>query len=411
MVKNEVDAFPLTKTQSGIYFLSEMPLKTNRFRIAIDARRLVRRMSGIGHYVFQLARLIPQLAPEFEVHLLLDRKAPKDKIPAGCQEVILGRYLGDGTNWAKLYSPFWLNLYVPRYLARTKIDLFHGANFVLPEFGSCRMVATVHDISFVRIPAAYGSIYRRYMRLQTARTLCRADVVITGSEQARDDLVKVFKAPRERVVGIHHGISEEFHSGYDQEYLSRVRSELNLPERYILHVGVVEVKKNIEGLLQASVPLINNRMVDAIVLAGRDGLGADEIRRRAGVLGMEGRARFLGFVPQSLLPGVYIEAKVVVFPSLYEGFGMPVLEAMACGTPVVTSNISSLPEVAGDAALLVAPNNPEELQQALVRVLTDERLRATLREKGLRRAQVFTWEKAVTKHIDVYRKVLERRGV
>lgn len=387
-----------------------MPLETNRFRVAIDARRLVRRMSGIGHYVFHLARLIPRLAPEFEVHLLLDRKAPDDMVPAGCREVVLGIYQGDGTTRAKLYSPFWLNLYVPRYLSRAKIDLFHGANFVLPKLVNCKKVVTVHDISFVRIPAAYGSIYRRYMRLQTTQSLRRADVVITGSKQALDDIVKEFKVHRERIVVIHHGISEEFHSKYDQEYLNRVRLELNLSERYILHVGVVEVKKNIDGLLQASAPLIKNRTVDAVVLAGREGLGADEIRRRVKTLGLEGGVRFLGFVPQSLLPGVYIGAEVVVFPSLYEGFGMPVLEAMACGTPVVTSNISSLPEVAGDAALLVAPDNLEELQQALVRVLSDERLRASLREKGLQRALEFTWEKAVTKHIEVYREVLERRG-
>ncbi|MGQ9678245.1 MAG: glycosyltransferase family 4 protein [bacterium] len=388
-----------------------MSLETIRFRLAIDARRLVRRMSGIGHYVFSLARLIPQLAPDFEVHLLLDRSAPRDKIPAGCREVVLGRYLGDGTTWAKLYSPFWLNLYVPHYLSRAKIDLFHGANFVLPQFVSCRTVATVHDISFLKIPSAYGSIYRRYMRLQTARSLHRANAIITGSEQARDDLINVFKAHRERIVVIQHGIDEDFHADYNQDYLYQVRRALNLPERYILHVGVVEVKKNIATLIEASAPLIKSGMVDAVVLAGRDGLGADEIRRRAKVLGLEERAHFLGFVSQNLLPGVYIGAKVVVFPSRYEGFGMPVLEAMACGTPVITSNVSSLPEVAGDAALLVAPDNPEELGQALVRVLTDERLRDSLREKGLRRAQEFSWEKAVKKHIEVYRQVLEERVV
>lgn len=363
-------------------------------------------MSGIGHYVFQIARWMVQLAPDFEVNLLVDRKAPEDKVPAGCRAVVFGSYLGDGTVWAKLYSPFWLNFYVPSYVAQANIDLFHGANFVLPLRLPCKTVATVHDISFIHIPHAYGRIYRRYMVMQTKRSLRAADAVIAVSEKTRDDLIKVFRAEPKRVTVIPNGIGEEFRNDYDQDYLSKVRAQLMLPERYILHVGVVEVKKNIGVLLQAAAPLIKRGLVDGVVLAGRDGLGADKIRGLANKLGLGNRAHFLGFVPQELLPGVYNLANAVVFPSLYEGFGLPVLEAMACGTPVITSNISSLPEVAGDAALLVSPNNSEELKQALERVLTDERLRASLREKGLTRVQEFTWEKTAAKHIEVYRRVL-----
>ncbi len=363
-------------------------------------------MSGIGHYVFQIARWMVQLAPDFEVYLLVDRRAPEGKVPAGCRAVVLGSYLGDGTGWAKLYSPFWLNFYVPFYVARANIDLFHGANFVLPLRLPCKTVVTIHDISFIQIPHAYGRIYRRYMVLQTQRSLRSADAVIAVSEKTRDDLIKVFRTDPKRVTAIPNGIGEEFRNDYDENYLSKVRVQLALPERYILHVGVVEVKKNIGVLLQAAAPLIKRGLVDGVVLAGRDGLGADQIRGLANKLGLGSKAQFLGFVPQELLPGVYNLAKAVVFPSLYEGFGLPVLEAMACGTPVVTSNISSLPEVAGDAALLIAPNDPEELKLALERVLTDETLSASLREKGLNRVQEFTWEKTAAKHIEVYRRVL-----
>jgi len=375
-------------------------------KLAIDARRLVRRMSGIGHYVFQIARWVARLAPDFEVNLLLDRAPSKEAIPPGCNAVVLGSYLGDGTPLAKLYSPFWLNRYVPFYCNRARVDLFHGANFVLPFRLNCKKVATVHDISFIRIPYAYGPIYRRYMVMQTKRSLDTADAVIAISEKTREDLITAFRVKPEQITAIPIGIGDAFRNDYDHNYLIKVRAQLALPERYILHVGVVEVKKNIGLLLQAAAPLIKNGLVDGVVLAGRDGLGADEIRRLAKELGLANQAHFLGFVPQELLPGVYIMAKVVVFPSLYEGFGLPVLEAMACGTPVITSNISSLPEVAGDAALLVSPNNPEELRQALERVLKDEGLCAALRVKGLKRVREFTWEKIAAKHIEVYRRVL-----
>jgi glycosyltransferase involved in cell wall biosynthesis len=179
-----------------------------------------------------------------------------------------------------------------------------------------------------------------------------------------------------------------------------------LPARYMLHVGVVEEKKNIDTVLEASVNALNSGLADAVLFAGRDGLGAGRIRRLASKLGLGQKARFLGFVPQELLPGLYALADLFLFPSRYEGFGLPVLEAMASGVPVISSGTSAIPEVAGDAALLLDPTDVSGLSQAITAVLSDGGLRAQLRCRGLSRSQRFSWDVAAAKHVAVYRRVL-----
>ncbi|MGQ9707849.1 MAG: glycosyltransferase family 4 protein [bacterium] len=376
-------------------------------RVALDARRAVRRMTGIGHYVLQLAHYLPKLGPEFIFDLIVDRPIPGNFLPDGCHQQVLGSYIGDGTAAAKFYSPFWLNICVPRYLTRTKVALFHGTNFVVPVKPKCKTVVTIHDLSFLRIPYAYGPIYRRYMKMQVQLALRQAGMVITGSESAKKDLNEIFKVKPEQIVVIYHGVGEEFLQPHHEQYLQKVRMTLGLPNRYILHVGVVEKKKNLIPLIKAGVNVIKQGAADAVVFAGRDGVGADEIRRFASGFGLSEGVKFLGYVPQELLPGLYALARVVVFPSLYEGFGMPVLESMASGVPVVVSGLSSLPEVAGDAAVILKEANAEDIEAVLRLVLEDESLWRDLRERGLLRVRMFSWVESARRHIEVYRRVLE----
>lgn len=386
--------------------VSHSPAHGARRVIALDARRLVRRRSGIGTYCLHLARHLPRLAPEFEFHLLVDRALEQGAVPEGCRQVVLGRFIGDGTAPAKLYSPFWLNLYVPDYLRRVRAVLFHGTNFTIPLRTRCKSVVTIHDLSFLRIPRAYGRIYRRYMKLQVVFALRSAAAVLTGSNSAKQDLMRVFRVNPERVTVIHHGVAEEFFRPHPAGYLQEVRERLDLPGRYILHVGVVEVKKNLIHLIRAGVNVVRQGLADALVLAGRDGLGADEIKKFAATSAAPKEVRFLGYVPQELLPGLYALARVVVFPSLYEGFGMPILEGMASGVPVIVSGSSSLPEVAGDAAFVVEHADASGLENAMRLILTGDSLREELRMRGLARAQGFRWEVSAAKHLEVYRRVL-----
>jgi glycosyltransferase involved in cell wall biosynthesis len=380
-----------------------------RHVVAIDARWAVRRMSGIGQYILQLARRIPSLAPDIQLTLLVDRAMESDLLPAGCEQAVLGHYLGDGTPAARCYSPFWLNFEVPRYLARHGIDLFHGANFVIPHRTPCRTVATVHDMSFFRAPSVYGPVYRRYMQRQVRATVGRADALVAISNRTRDDLVELLGTRGETIQVVHCGVDNGFGEHHADDYLRSVRSRLALPGRYMLHVGIIEEKKNLGAVLEASVSVLSRGLADAILFAGRDGLGAKRIRRLASSLGLEEKARFFGFVPQQLLPGLYALATLVVFPSRYEGFGLPVLEAMASGVPVISSATSAVPEVAGDAALLLDPTDIPGLSRAMIAVLTDDGLRAQLRRRGLSRARQFSWDEAAAKHVAVYRRVLDVR--
>jgi glycosyltransferase involved in cell wall biosynthesis len=210
---------------------------------------------------------------------------------------------------------------------------------------------------------------------------------------------------------IHHGIDERYAPCEDHGNLARVREQFSLPPRYLLHVGVVEARKNIETLLKAGAPLVRDGTVDGIVLAGRDGRGADSVRRTASELGVLDKVHFFGYVPQNMMCGLYGLAQVLVFPSWFEGFGLPVIEAMACGTPVVASDSSSLPEVAGGAALLFPAAEAPTLENVLRRLLGDPRLHADLRLRGLARAADFSWARSAAQHLEVYRRVLGQGDV
>lgn len=378
-----------------------------RSTVAIDARWAVRKMSGIGQYILQLARRMPELCPEIRFVLLVDRPMDSGLIPAGCEQFVLGNFPGDGTPLARLYSPFWLNVEVPAFLAGHRVDLFHGANFVIPRFAPCRTVATLHDASFFRAPHVYGPIYRSYMRLQMRFSAGHAHGLIAISNRTRDDLMEMLGIRRQDVSVIHCGVDSAFREGHDGEYLRRTRSFLGLPERYLLHVGIVESKKNLCAVLEAAAPALRSGLLDAVVLAGRDGFGASSIRRASSTLGLAQKVRFLGFVSQEYLPGLYALASIFVFPSLYEGFGLPVLEAMASGVPTVSSRTSAIPEVVGDAALLVDPADTGSLGETITTLLTDLDLRERLVRHGRLRVRQFSWDRAAAEHVAVYRRTLD----
>jgi glycosyltransferase involved in cell wall biosynthesis len=378
-----------------------------RQKIALDARRMASQsVSGIGHYVHQLASRLPALAPEFEFLLLTDRPLDADKVPNQCGQVVLGRAFPEGSAQAKAYSPFWMNCLVSRFLTREGVILFHGTNYAMPALGRGRYVVTIHDIAFVKMPRTFSVLHRSYLRSLVSLGVGRADHIVVGSEAARGDLLQIRGVDLNRLSVIHHGIDERYSPCEDVGYLNRVREQFGLPPRYVLLVGVVEAKKNTETVLRACAPLVRERVVDEVVLAGRDGRGADSVRRLARQLGLESGVRFLGYVPQEAMRALYALAQVLVFPSWFEGFGLPVLEAMACGTPVVASNTSSVPEVAGNAALLFPPHSTDALGVALRRLLSEPELRSLLRERGLLRVKDFSWAESARRHAEVYRRVL-----
>uniref|UniRef100_A0A7V3PUR5 Glycosyltransferase family 1 protein n=1 Tax=candidate division WOR-3 bacterium TaxID=2052148 RepID=A0A7V3PUR5_UNCW3 len=379
---------------------------TEKKTIAIDIRKCLRPKTGIGNYIEALVNKLIRVGPEFEYLLLGDKPVSKKEIPDGCRYVQLGCFYREGGRLAQLYSPYWMNVIVPQFLNLKKITLFHGPNFVIPAKADCPCVATIHDLAFLKVPTAYTRIYRKYIKFQVQSAIKRASAIIAVSEATKNDLISLMKVAEEKIFVIYHGISEKFRPVNDSSFLEKVRKELQLPERFLLDVGVIERRKNIETLLRAAEPLIKEGLTDGVVFAGKDGLGANEIRQFSAKLRIASQVQFLGYVPDDLLVALYNLAQCLVFPSWYEGFGLPILEAMACGCPVVAADSSSIPEAAGDAALLFPPADADILKSKLRQVLTSENLRSELVKKGHKWVNRFSWQDAAERHLMVYRKVI-----
>jgi glycosyltransferase involved in cell wall biosynthesis len=291
-----------------------------------------------------------------------------------------------------------------------EMDLIHGLAFAAPFASGCPTVVTVHDLSFLRYPGAFRPFNRYYLSLATRASTRRATRVIAVSASTRQDVINLIGVAPEKVVVVPNGVTAEFHPA-DPVEVSAFRQRMGLPERYILFLGTLEPRKNLVRLIEAYSLLHTRGQITAasippLVIAGGKGWYYQEIFSRVTALGLAGKVTFPGFVPAGDLPWWYRGADLFVYPSLFEGFGLPPLEAMASGTPCITSRASSLPEVAGDAAILVDPEDVEQLADAMHRVLATPDLAGHLRAAGISQASRFPWEHTAAETRAVYRSAL-----
>ena len=309
-------------------------------------------------------------------------------------------------NWARLWHRARLPYPVEAITGR--VSLFHATDFTLPPtLPGTRTLLTVHDLSFVRVPETASPPLKAYLDAVVPRSVRRADHVLADSEATRDDLIALYDTPADKITVLWSGVDARFAPGTSPAALQAVRDRYKLPTgRFLLSVGTVQPRKNYTRLIEALARLRREVHDLSLVIVGGKGWLEDPIYSALDQFGLREAVVFTGFADDADLPALYTLARAVALPSLYEGFGLPVLEAMACGTPVVTSNLSSLPEVAGDAALLVNPLDVDDLTAALQRLISDEALRATLRERGLARAATFTWERAARQLLGIYTQML-----
>ena len=303
----------------------------------------------------------------------------------------------------------WEQLVLPAHLRAREIDVLHSPHHTTPMIvAGCRRVVTFHDLTFFILPERYPRSRLLYFRSFSWAAAKVAAMLVCPSQAVRDDIVRILHAPPEKVRPIAEAAAPAFRPIDDPAVLDRLRYDHMLPERFILSVGSLEPGKNRTTLLKAFAVLRRRGVKQKLVVAGQRAwkYGADF--RLAEDLGLKGQVIFTGYVTPGEMPALYNAADLFVFPSLYEGFGLPVLEAMACGVPVVASNASSIPGVAGDAALLVDPRDASALCDAMERVLKDSGLHATLRQRGLERAATFSWEKAARETIAVYEEALRK---
>jgi glycosyltransferase involved in cell wall biosynthesis len=363
-------------------------------KIGIDARKL--HDFGIGTYIRNLLRQLARLDRDSEFVVLCQ---PDD------HEAIasLGGNFRPLPETARNYS-IAEQLRVPLALKRERVTLFHAPHYVLPPLVRCRSVVTIHDCIHLMFPQYLPNrLALTYARTSIRLAAKRATRVLTVSESSKRDILRFVDLPPEKIDVIYNAFDERFGVEPREEDVVRVRERYQLHDEFVLYAGNVKPHKNLERLITAF-HLVRQRGLDhlKLVLIGDDISRYAALRRAVHRYQLHQYVRFLGYLPEETLAVMYRLSGVFVFPSLYEGFGLPPLEAMASGTPVVTSNVSSLPEVAGDAAMLVDPYDPGALADAMVRVLTDESLRKDLRRRGLERARQFSWEQSVARIRRIY---------
>jgi glycosyltransferase involved in cell wall biosynthesis len=367
-------------------------------RIALDARPAAfPGMTGVGHYTRQLLERLPVVDPGTEyvawflnARGVLSRWERRRRFPE--RPNLRERWTPIPASWFERSSQ---RLDLPRLEWLLRFDVLFAPNFVPPPTRYRALVLTVHDLAFRRFPETAPAATRRWLeRLEQA--LRRAAGIIVVSEATRNDLLDLYPWVDEALVAvIPHGVEREVYRPPDPEAMDRVRRRFRLEGPYLLFLGGIEPRKNLPGLVRAFVRLDGDaRLVVVGPSVPWNPEGREALRPVLEALPDAARERvvFTGYVAEEDKVALLGGAAALAFPSLYEGFGLPVLEAMACGTPVLTSNVSALPEVAGDAALLVDPEDPEAIADGLRRLLEDGDLRRRLREAGLRRAERFDWD-------------------
>jgi glycosyltransferase involved in cell wall biosynthesis len=371
-------------------------------RIALDYTPAISQGAGIARYTRDLVQALGRLDTA-DQYLLFSTEPPAAErvFPEGAnlqQRVIpLGRR-NMTLLWQRLRVPVPVELFIGR------ADVVHGTDFILPPVAAARRVVTIHDLAYLTHPQCALPSLVAYLTAVVPRAVRAADRIIAVSQRTADDLVERLAVPRDKIRVIHLGISPAFSADRDEGAVKRLRQDLGLRDPFVLAVGTIEPRKDYETLIKAFAAARHEPDgPKMLVIAGRPGWLYEGVYAAVERLRLGDAVRFLDYVPDADLSALYHAASAVAMPSIYEGFGIPLVEAMACGTPLVCSTGGSLPEIAGDAALLVPPGDVDALAQAVARIVRDDDLRATLRARGLERARHFTWERAAAEHVEVYR--------
>lgn len=385
-------------------------------RIGIDYTSAVRQGAGIGRYTRELIRALAALDRDNEYTLFVAAGG----LPSGGTGQLFPT-AQFASSWPPNFrvrsvplsdhrlAVLWhrLRLPLPVDLVTGSVDLFHSPDFTLPPLLRGRTVLTVHDLSYIRYPETADAGLRAYLNRAVPRSVARADLVLADSRSTRDDLIELFSTDPAKIQVLYPGVESRFHPIVARDLLDRITERYGLHFPFTLSVGTLQPRKNYVRLIEAFGQMKgmadgDTRRGMRLVIVGGKGWLYEEIFARVETLGLADAVLFLGRLPDEDLPALYNLAELFVFPSLYEGFGLPVLEAMACGVPVVCSNASSLPEVVGDAGLMVDPHDVEGLASAMARVIADKALRARMVERGFTRAREFTWTAAAERLLEVY---------
>ncbi len=362
-------------------------------RVVLPAWRLLGPRGGVGNYLWHLLREYGEQATGDEFLVLHDGEATVP--PAGN---ISARRL---TAPLRENNLTWCHLALPAALRREQADLLHNVSYILPRGVRCPSVVTIHDVAFLRYPEWFPRKARWFYTDGARRAARRADRIVTDSRFAADEIAELLRVPEQRLRIVPLAAGPEFKPGIDPAPL---RARLALPERFILYVGGVRPRRQVDLLVEACARVLPGRP-EQLVFAGPTQHGDYDLAAHAASLGLGDRLTLLGFVPEEDLPALYTAATLFAWPSIYEGFGLPPLEALACGTPTLVCDAASLPEVVGDAALRVRADSTEALADGLAALLDDSALRARLSAAGPVQAARFSWRQTAAAMLRLYREV------
>lgn len=370
--------------------------------VGIDARMAdVVSNTGIGRYTSNLIKHLAEFDSGYQYTLYVKNAEA---------ELAVNGLFNRQVVKAPVYS-LKEQIQMPRLIKRWGVDIFHSPHYVLSLDCPCPAVITVHDIIHLLYPASKAAnLYARVMLPLVTR---KASRIIAVSHSTKNDLVRKVGVKEDKVAVIHNGIDERFQPVKDQRKIEELRRKYGLPEQFILYVGTTKPHKNLPALIKAFAYVLRHGDIPGcklVVAAKKDSLQDLSIVPTITAHSLENEVIFIGQMPDEDMPLLYSAALLLAFPSLYEGFGLPPLEAMACGTPVVCSNTSSLPEVVGDAALLVNPRNIEQMGDAILQLILNQGLRQEMIQKGLERTKSFSWRETTNQTLELYRSSADQRS-
>jgi glycosyltransferase involved in cell wall biosynthesis len=360
--------------------------------------------TGVGTYVRNLLSSLPDAAATHELDVFWGRhgREVSGRLPTASN--LTHHFSHLSMRWRVLRVPYE-RIGLPRAVGAAGADIVHLPDPAVTALPAGRpVVATVHDLTPLLHPHTYGARRARYKAAVIRASVQRAAMIIAVSEATRNDVIEQLGTDPDRVITVAHGVAPCFRPAHEPEAL---RARFGLPTRFLLSVGRLDPRKNLVRLLEAYAAARRQGVSVPLLVAGQPGWLYDDILSAPTRLGIADHVTFLFHVSPERLVAMYSTTEALLYPSLYEGFGLPVLEAMACGAPVLTSNVSSLPEVAGDAALLVDPFDTPAITAAIARLSTDEDLRQLLRHAGLHRASLYTWQRTARATLDVYERALQ----
>lgn len=361
--------------------------------IVIDARMIGKKMHGIARYTYNLIKNLVKIDPRNRYTILVTKDIGDLPASTGNLEMrfLKSRWISVSEQWELV-----------KILKVLKPDLYHTPSFVAPVFNPFPMIMTIHDVNHIALANNYTALHRLYYKFIVKPSAHKSAKILTGSDFSRREISKYLSMPNEKIKVIYYGCDEEFKPIEDLQNLRRVREKYGFPKSFILYVGSHKPHKNLSNLLKAYARI---SLDIPLVLSGKGNEKLLEISRR---LNIEKRVRWVGEIEKNDLPSVYNCATVFVFPSIYEGFGLPPIEAMACGCPAVVSNVTSLPEVCGDAAYYVDPFDVTSMANGIYKVITDEGLKENLVRKGLQRVKMFHWKESAEEHMKIFEEVIKK---